>query len=77
MLEQRDRKLGNGAQRGVELPRPKRHAYGQPRIQRVKTVSRETTHHVDAEVARIAIGEDYQPFTRIVALRQLCTDCQR
>jgi len=77
MLEQRDRKLGDGAQRWVEFPRTKQHAYGQPRIQGVQTVSRETRHHVDAEVARVAIGEDHEPLARIVALRQLSTDCQR
>jgi hypothetical protein len=43
----------------------------------VETPALETSQHVDAKIALVAIGKDHEPFAGIAAFSQLRTDSQR
>ena len=64
MLEQRGRKLGNGAQCGVDPLRTEGSGHRHPWLEGVQTTTLETSHHVDTEIALVAVREDHEPFAR-------------
>ena len=77
VLKQRRRKLGNGAQCGVDAVGTEGSGHGHPWLEGVQTTTFEAPHDVDTKIALVAVRKDQEPFAGIAAIRQLRADSQR